>query len=109
MKDSWTQVIEALEPNYQNLKSIMETGPEIKPALYLNRNKKWRVTIQEVWPDNIEKISVNNSELDQLVEWSVEELKKWKGIRRVAWDSWDFPTKREAEKFVIIFNLSWSQ
>ena len=107
MSDPWIQIIETLEPEYQDLKLTMEQGPTIRPILYLNSVKRWRVTIEEVWPGDI--IGSSDGRFDRLVEWSSNHLKDWPGIRRVAWDSWDFPTKREAERFVIIFNLSWSQ
>jgi hypothetical protein len=107
MKDSWIQAIEAFEPKYQDLKRAMDSGPNIKLILYQSGNKKWRVTLEERWPAEV--IDSGSSELDRSVEWASEELKKWTSVTRMAWDTWDFSTKRDAERFIIIYNLTWSQ
>ena len=107
MNDSWTQVLEAFEPKYQDLKRAMDSGPIIKPVLYQSGNKKWRVTLEEVWPAEV--IDSGSTALDRSVEWVAEELKKWSSAKRMAWDTWDFPTRRDAERFIIIYNLTWSQ
>lgn len=107
MKDSWIQAIEAFEPKYHDLKQAMESGPIIKPVLYQSSNKKWRVTLEELWPAEV--VDSGSNELDRSVEWVGEELKKWTGVKRMAWDTWDFATKRDAERFIIIYNLTWSQ
>lgn len=107
MNNPWIQIVEAIEPEYQNLKRTMEQGPNIRAILYLNSSIRWRITIEEVWPDSV--IGISTDKFDRYVEWSAQQLKDWPGVRRVSWDSWDFPNKREAERFIIIFNLSWSQ
>jgi hypothetical protein len=107
MNDSWTQVLEAFEPKYQDLKRTMDSGPTIKPVLYQSGNKKWRVTLEEVWPAEV--IDSGSFELDRSIAWVTEELNKWTIAKRMAWDSWDFPTRRDAERFIIIYNLTWGQ
>lgn len=107
MNDPWQQVLESLEPEYEKLKSAMETGPRIKPTLYQSNSKKWRVTLEEDWPDN--PVVFESHNLDFYVDWTDKELSKWSNVRRISWDSWDFSTKRDAERFVIIYNLTWSQ
>jgi hypothetical protein len=47
--------------------------------------------------------------LDDIVEWTDKELTKWKDCRRIAWDMWQFKSKREAEKFITLFHLIWQQ
>jgi hypothetical protein len=107
MNDSWVRVLEAFEPKYQDLKRAMLSGPIIKPVLYQSGNKKWRVTLEEVWPAEV--IDSGSNALDRSVEWVTEELKKWASVKRMAWDTWDFLTLRDAERFIIIYNLTWHQ
>ena len=38
-----------------------------------------------------------------------EELKNWTNVRRMAWDQWNFKYKKDAEKFVTLFNLKWAK
>jgi len=47
--------------------------------------------------------------LDKAVEWAAEQLKNQKDCYRKAWDMWDFKSKRDAEKFITLFHLSWTQ
>lgn len=108
MSEVWQHIVKAIEPRYDTLKQSMEQGPQIKPILYLNSTNKWRITFEEIWPPEvINKLS--SGELDRQVNWAVETLQDRKGVRRVAWDSWDFPSKREAEKFLIFYGLTWCQ
>ena len=47
--------------------------------------------------------------LDDIVKWAEKELEKYKDCRRTAWHLWQFKSKRDAEKFITFFHLSWEQ
>ena len=47
--------------------------------------------------------------LDNCVKWAEEKLKDWPNCNRMAWDMWDFKSRRDAEKFVTLFHLTWQQ
>jgi hypothetical protein len=47
--------------------------------------------------------------LDECVAWVDEKLKDWPDCNRKAWDMWDFKHKKDAEKFITMFHLSWAQ
>lgn len=47
--------------------------------------------------------------LDNCVKWVEEKLKEWPNCDRKAWDMWDFKSRRDAEKFLTVFHLSWEQ
>ena len=47
--------------------------------------------------------------LDDCVKWVEEKLKEWPNCNRMAWDMWDFKSRRDAEKFITLFHLSWEQ
>lgn len=106
MRDPWQQVIRAIEPQYEELKHVMDVGPKVKPTLYMTASKKWRITLEEVWPPEVINKG-GTGDLDNRVEWTVETLQEWQGVRRSAWDSWDFVAKREAERFLIFYGLTW--
>ena len=105
MKNNWVQAIEAFEPRYNDLKRAMENGTKIKPSLYQGSNRKWKVTLDEIWDDDV--IYADAKELDDTYNWAANELLKWKGVSRTAWNIWEFASKRDAERFIIIYNLTW--
>ena len=61
-----------------------------------NRNTKWRLRL------------VSNGPTDEQVDWTAETLKNWSTVRRTAWDIWVFDSKRDAEKFITLYNLTWA-
>ena len=67
--------------------------PMIEPELKRNLNRQWVLTLIEVWPeDTIDRFSTSQA-LDKRVEWCETELKKWPGVKRMAWDQWWFDDK----------------
>lgn len=50
-----------------------------------------------------------NQQLNECVEWTAERLKDWPDVRRMAFDMWDFKNRKDAEKFITVFHLSWQQ
>lgn len=47
--------------------------------------------------------------LDECVKWVEEKLKGRDNCTRMAWDMWDFKNRKDAEKFITLFHLSWEQ
>jgi len=47
--------------------------------------------------------------LDECVKWVEEKLKDRDNCTRMAWDMWDFKNRKDAEKFITLFHLSWEQ
>jgi hypothetical protein len=47
--------------------------------------------------------------LDSRVEWVYNQLKDWPDCKRTAWDMWRFKSKRDAEKFITLYTLTWAQ
>lgn len=81
------------------------SNPSIVPKLKKGRLRKWIMTLEEVWPDDL----INNSsgQLDIRVNWTEVTLLNWKTVHRLSWDSWQFDSKFEAEKFITIYRLTW--
>lgn len=83
----------------------------VKPEIVRIRKPKgysvYRLQLVEVWPDDLTAI-MGASKLDERVEWAYVTLRSWKSAKRAAWDIWVFSSKREAEKFVTLYNLVWS-
>jgi hypothetical protein len=107
MGNIWQQVLTAIEPEYTTLKSVLEMGPLILAELG-RRDYSWTITLKEksrlpevnpVWSDF--------GKLDERVNWTIEQLKEWPGVRRMAHDIWYFKRKRDAEKFQTLYNLAW--
>lgn len=66
---------------------------------------KWRIEVIEDWPN---QNSHTSSSLDSRVIWITEKLESWNTTRRTAWNIWEFDSKREAEKFLTLYNLVWA-
>jgi hypothetical protein len=50
-----------------------------------------------------------SSKLDECISWVAEKLTTWPNCTRKSWDMWDFKSKKDAEKFITLFHLSWTQ
>lgn len=110
MSSAWVHMLGQAYPEYSDLKYSMEKGPTIKPVLTKIKNH-WTLTLEEEWHhDSGGSYTISGSmELDDIVNWTEIELTKWKDCRRMAWDMWQFKSKREAEKFITLFHLIWHQ
>lgn len=85
---------------------VNKKSPTIIPKLFKSRSK-WSVTLEEVWPDDVE-INNFNSLLDNKVAWTESILYKWQTAHRTSWDTWQFDSKLDAEKFITIYHLTWA-
>jgi len=87
---------------------VMSNQPEIKILITKVTNNNWRVDLEEHWPDSVDEFKNSSSQrLDEAVKWAVKELDNWPGVLRKSYTNWQFRSKREAEKFKIIFGLKW--
>jgi hypothetical protein len=84
----------------------------IKPALRRLSNipYKWRLQLVEEWQTVDDAGNhVGSPQLDRCVKWVDEKLNDWPNSKRMAWDMWDFKHRKDAQKFITIFHLSWQQ
>ena len=79
----------------------------IKPRLSCdgtgNGVRWWRVHLVET------STNAYTNQYDKCVGWSVEKLKDWPDCKRMSFDMWDFKHRKDAEKFITLFHLSWEQ
>ena len=110
MNDNWTNTLRQLESEYDKLANIMENGIKIR-AVIRQVNFGWRVRIEEVWHEgNGERYyTADYSNLDLRCEWAAEQLKDWRFTTRLSHQEWKFFNRRQAEKFLIMFNLKWAE
>jgi hypothetical protein len=57
-------------------------------------------------PDN--KVSIEGYNNDMYI-WVRETLDKWKNVKTVGIELYQFENKKEAEKFITLFNLKWAR
>jgi hypothetical protein len=88
----------------------------IKPTLHRRANGSnywYRLQLVEDWgsPEAEEFVNdhLHSVNLDNCVRWTEEKLKEWPNCNRKAWDMWDFKHRKDAEKFITLFHLSWVQ
>jgi len=111
VSDPWTQMLEQIDPEYLTLKFMVENGPNVKANLR-KVNLSWRVRLEEDW-DNEEigevYYTTDYKNLDERCEWAAQQLQNWKFTTRLSHQEWKFLTKRQAEKFITLFNLRWTR
>lgn len=50
-----------------------------------------------------------DQKFEDCIRWVEEKLKNWPDCQRRGFDFWDFKHRRDAEKFITLFHLSWVQ
>ena len=80
----------------------------IKPKLHLRESSRWRVQLVDE-TDEGNPNTWHNQKFDDCVSWSLDKLKDWPDCKRMSFDMWDFKHRRDAEKFIILFHLSWEK
>lgn len=83
----------------------------IKPTLrQLTETYSWRLQLVEDFGtvDDAGN-SMPSRGLDNCIRWFEEQLQDKPNCKRMAWDMWDFKYRKDAEKFITLFHLSWQQ
>ena len=106
----WTNTLRQFEPDYDTLSNMLENGPSIR-AVVIQVKSQWRVRIEENWNISNGELyyTADYGNLDSKCEWSAEQLKTWRFVVRLSHQEWHFLNRRQAEKFVTLFNLKWAQ
>ena len=81
----------------------------IKPTLHRRANGPnywYRLQLVEESDDNK---NWYNQKFEDCVNWTDNKLKDWSNCKRMAHDMWDFKHRKDAEKFITLFHLSWEQ
>jgi hypothetical protein len=106
--DPWGHTLRMLQPDIDTLKEFMDRGPKIRPVLKLVK-RTWVLEIKADW--GIFKVdrSYETHGLDERVVWTTCQLENWKNVSRQAWNMWHFKHKRDAEKFITLYNLVWTE
>ena len=93
------------------LKKWAYEQPMIKPTLHRRSDgKKYWYRLQLVEEEDTDTGTVwFTQKLNDCVEWSAEKLKDWSDVKRMSFDMWDFKHRKDAEKFITFFHLSWQQ
>jgi hypothetical protein len=88
----------------------------IKPTLKRRANGPnywYRLHLIEDFGSDLANEFVNDHlhsvNLDECINWTEDKLKDWPDCNRMAWDMWDFKHRKDAEKFITLFHLSWAQ
>ena len=71
----------------------------------------WRVQLvdEETEDDNDNPNIFYNQQFEDCIRWADEKLEDWPNCKRMAFDMWDFKHRKDAEKFITFFHLSWQQ
>ncbi len=83
----------------------------IKPTLHRRANGPnywYRLQLVEESDDNSTRHNLF-LKFEECVHWTDDKLKDWPNCKRMAYDMWDFKHRRDAEKFITLYHLSWAQ
>ena len=107
--DPWLEIVKQLAPDYSALKHMTENGPTIT-AVLRTVNLSPRVRIEEDWHNSNGEFyyTFDYSNLDSRCEWAAEQLHNWKFVTRLSHQEWKFLRRRDAEKFITLYNLKWA-
>ena len=50
-----------------------------------------------------------DQQFEDCIKWAEKTLETWPDCHRGSFDIWDFKQRRDAEKFLTVFHLSWQQ
>jgi hypothetical protein len=107
--DVWRSAIETIHPDIDKLTEIMSAGSKVMPEL-TRKGRGWQIQLVEMWNiDNNPPMIFRSSQLDTHIIWTTEQLETWPKVKRMAWDMWQFSSKRDAEKFITLYNIVWPQ
>lgn len=106
MTTPWIKILQSLDNEYDALSRSLQEGPYIEPKLVQIDADIWSVRLDEIWPTNF--AVVDSYRLDERLNWASTELEKWPKVSRSDWNSWIFHNHRDAERFLILYNLKWN-
>ena len=109
--DAWLHTLQSIDPSYFKWKDLVENGPKVRARLH-RVNLGWRVRIEEDWSIGDvgdQYYTADYSNLDKRCEWAEGQLKNWKSATRLSHQEWKFSDRKQAEKFLIMFNLVWAE
>lgn len=106
--DPWEAILQNIYPELHQLQEMIKNVDPLIKAELSKKNRRWQIKIVEVWP--VETFELNwTFDVDQFttaVYWTEDTLKTWDSARRESWDTWSFNSKRDAEKFVTLYNVA---
>lgn len=89
----------------------MEEGSKVRPTLK-KFGKIWRISVEEVHPDDIiltYGTTIDPDVLNEAIDWTTDQLASWPNVRRMSWQDWDFKFRSDAEKFITMYYLKWAE
>lgn len=107
----WPQIVQSLslEP-LDRIADLLERGPDIEPTLFKTDDGYWRVKIEGRWSEpSLEDIVPLIDYTLQHVNWTLDLLKDRDNCWQSYWNSWDFQNQKDAEQFILMFNLRWAK
>ena len=102
---AWEQMLRHLMPDYDNVMAELQKGPKIT-ANTIKKGRLWEVRIMEE-EDPIVYFQTIASTLEDKIQWTTQQLGNWTNVTRMSYDRWYFRYKKDADKFVMLFNLKW--
>jgi hypothetical protein len=111
--DVWLHTLEQLCSEVDRLTAMLEHGSSIVPKLRAQKlDQGWELVFEEVWPDDVNGEFTTKPEwtmLEDQINWITAQLEKQKNCVRIDAGAWQFQNKRDAEKFITLYHLTWTK
>jgi hypothetical protein len=105
MSAAWMHMLEQLCPGYEELSDALDRRSIITLKI-VPREKKWEVSFEEQLHLGY---FTNSTWLEDVIPWADKTLERWKDCNRISENTWEFKSKKDAEKFQTLFYLSWDK
>ena len=102
--DPWQHMLLAIEPAYETYKAEMELGPKYSIETKILSGVTWLCQIRIT-----DELNLDMSALNDVIDWTTEQLASWPDCKRTAWDRWDFKKLSDSQKFKTLFLLKWAR
>lgn len=100
----WEQMIATIEPEIQELRRMIDE-PRY-PAVLSKLKSSWEIRIDVEWPEGW-AYAEPDGKFEEQLNWTINQLENWPNVRRTSYDRWSFKLRRDAEKFITLYNLKW--
>ncbi len=107
--DPWLNMLQNIEPSYDDIVHIMEKGPQYIAQKTKKGKNKWALTIVEKQYEFIVYSTGDQNKMQEIIDWVTDQLANVKDAHRSAYDQWYFKKEKDIDVFITFYNLKWAE
>lgn len=98
-------LFKAFIPDLDRFEDISNQKIMISAVLTKSTDPFWDFKIYETFQTTQLELDLDSEELRNVLSWVESQLTNWPGCTRKSYNHWTFDNKRQAHKFLVLFNL----